>query len=470
MIIDDSVATDSQALVKQKEIQRSKEYRELVNSLLEEINHCVSDGKLKKNSILETAVAVLKLNSFYKYNNKKSYCPVSLDDILKSKNSMALGIGFLESGIILYTTDQLKCCFKDTKNLSGLHLSEICLNSSQILNRVFNEKENDFVLCMINSKPKMVSDIYVKGKLMCNREGAVMFLGITTIENQCKASKNPSQSMIGCYMIGNPQNMIYESASRYMTFLLGSKVAGTDVGKFAHPDIMEDMSKQLVQLKKKGFLDEFPAKMLTYEADGSSKCLYVLLNIRMFQSVRGLPLMAILCIPYAISEDILHNGFSMDDLKLLNDNPTTAADIKMKTRVFKKALINREGIFGDTSKRKTIITTHHGKPESTSKNKVHCNSTNGSGFASQDTSYPTQVQNSLNNIVQPFVSSNLVPQTSFSQVLPIPAPSSQKYDIILHQTGLEEKVLLQNVESTYPVIPQTVQIDTEPEYEINVVD
>ena len=194
-----------------QERERSKATRVLIKGVIRQLNECVTDVKLNNNTTLQIAVAVSKLNSFYKYNTlesvKRNSDPVTVDDFLNIDNSV--GFGFSETGIILYATDQLKAYFKRIMKatLIGFHLSKICINSSQILNQVFTEKKKDILLQIKkNCGSKSSYDIFLTGKQMINSSKQAMFLCYSTIK-PFDVPKNPSCSISGCYMVTNPTTL-----------------------------------------------------------------------------------------------------------------------------------------------------------------------------------------------------------------------------------------------------------------------
>ena len=223
------IFTPKYARKKEEEKARSKSNRVQFKSLIEQLAKAVSNGKkLNKNSTLEIAVAVTKLNTFYKQETKRTLThtkEVSINNFLKITNS--IGIGILETGMIVYATDQLVDYFKDVKYLIGYPLSKICYNAPEVIEKVFTQDKTDVLLQMKgNYKSKSSYDICLTGRCMYNTDHEVLFLGYSRIK-PFQMLKNPSLSVSGCYMVTNSATLQVLKGHEYMDYLLNTKMKGT---------------------------------------------------------------------------------------------------------------------------------------------------------------------------------------------------------------------------------------------------
>lgn len=226
---------------KEDEKTRSKTNRQHFKSLLGELNNCVSDTTLNNNSTLEIAVAVSKLNAFYNdLTPLKTSEILDVDHFLKIKNS--IGIGFIQSGVILYATEQLSEYFKDIRYLIGCPMNKIIYNSAEVIKQVFVNKQTNFLLQMKrNYRSKKSLDIFITGKLMENSAGEQMLLGYSKIK-PFAMYKNLPLAVTGCYMVGSLSLEIVKGHP-YIDYLLNSKMKGTCSTMYPHPDDMKNSTQ-----------------------------------------------------------------------------------------------------------------------------------------------------------------------------------------------------------------------------------
>jgi len=171
--------------------------------------------------------------------------------------------------------------------------------------------------------------------------------------------------------------------------------------------------------------------------------------------------MAHMFMPYAITED--GDTLSIDDMRLLNDNPTTAADIKLHTRLFKKALMNRDGIFGESSKTKTVQISEHNEPTANRQDYIDNHFSSIKRDVIREKAIPpavvlcpipsTSTTKLSNDNSEILISNGRETQILTSSLMPNPIRGM--YDIILHQPNQVTTVLVRDVVSTAPTLPMT---------------
>ena len=329
---------------KDEEKARSKGNRKNFKGLIEDLNKSVSDVKLKKNSSLAIAVALVKLNSFYSPNtvNTERAGTFGLCQLLKVSD--AIGVGFLKDGIIVYATDALKEYFKDIRHLVGSHLEKISYNSFDIIKRVFDDKETDFVLQVKGMyKYKASFDLCIKGKEMSNVDNdASMFLGYSKIK-PFQMYKNPSLSMSGCYMVTSLDLKVLKGHP-YVDFLLNTQMKGTASVMYPHGDDLKDTEKLFGGLRKTGFAETL-IRLLRKADDGTYTYVHCVMKLSIFTDVNGVSQIASLLWPFGSSNEGDH--FTQNDFEMLASNPSMGRDIQMYRKQFDKAVANSEGIFSE---------------------------------------------------------------------------------------------------------------------------
>ena len=330
-----------------KRKSRSTANRFQFKSLLEELNKCVSDVKLSTNNTLELAVNLTKLNSFYKdgaSSSTSTSCAVSVDNFLKVSNS--IGIAFLESGIIVYATDELNKYFIDVNFLVGYPLSTICFNSAQVLRSVFEDNRTEFVLKMkMNYGSTVSNDICISGKRMYSADKDAMFLGHSMIK-PFSLFKNPSLAVTGCYHLLCATTFKMIQSHPFMDYLLNTTSSGTNAIMYPHPGDMPKIPALLSTLKETGF-SEFVGRLLRVGSDGTTSYVHTLQKLSIQKGGRGDVRIVAISFPFAISSE--GKEFSSDDFKMIQDNPEMSAAIKKQTKQYRKAVLHRVGTFSDAS-------------------------------------------------------------------------------------------------------------------------
>lgn len=348
---------------KNDERARSSANRVQFKHLLEELNTCVSDTKLSHNNTLELTVAMMKLNSFYEYgaesstshmlddhepmtsmSSYSSLCtpsPMLADTVLKVSNSF--GIGFLESGMIVYATDQLVNYFIDVDYLVGYQLSKICFNSKQVLKTVFEEDRNEFVLEIKGNYGSTSSnDVCISGKSMYSTKNETMFLGYSKIK-PFAVFKNPSLAVTGCHTVLKAATLQIVKSHPFIDNMLNTKLLGTEGIMYPHPDDMVIIPGILLQLKQTGYC-EVVLRLARTEADGTTRYVHCMMKcIR--KGKHGDAKICALTWPFGISSNGEH--FSGDDFEMIQNNPYLNAQYKAESRLCRKAIMNKEGAFAD---------------------------------------------------------------------------------------------------------------------------
>lgn len=350
---------------KDDERARSRANRVQFKHLLEELNTCVSQTKLSHNNTLELTVATMKLNTFYEQDagsstslmlddGPMSMCSYSslgmpsllpVDNFLKVSN--AFGIGFLQSGMIVYATDQLVKYFIDVEYLVGYQLSKICFNSKQVLKTVFEDNMNEFVLEMKGNYGSTTSnDVCISGKIMYSNKREAMFLGYSKIK-PFALFKNPSLAVTGCNVVLKACNLEVMKAHPFVEYMLNTKLTGTDGLMYPHPDDMMIIPGILSQLKETGF-SESNNRFIRTEDDGTTKYVHCLLKMSLVKDHKsGVTKICSLVWPYGVS--YLGECFSGDDFKMIQNNPKLNAGFKEQSSLYKKAVLNGEGIFANNN-------------------------------------------------------------------------------------------------------------------------
>ena len=331
---------------KEDEKLRSKANRQHFKSLIEQLNNCVSDTKLNKNSTLEIAVALVKLDTFYnpkQISAKATTYKNNLDvnQFLNITNSV--GIGFLKSGIIMYATEQLQSYFKEIKNLIGSHLSKISYNSEDIIKRVWVDNQTSFCIQVKgNYKAKSAFDICINGKRMYSSRCETMFLGYSKIK-PFTMFKNPSLAMTGCYQVTNLDLHLVKSHP-YIDYLLNNEMSGTPSAMWPHPDDFD--LAPFNELMKTGFA-ECNIRLLRMEPGGSHRYVHCVITMTTFKDVlTDVTQIGSLVWPYAITKEGQH--FTGNDLEMLNMNPVLSQDLNAHKQQFTTAVVQSEGIFGQS--------------------------------------------------------------------------------------------------------------------------
>ena len=338
---------------KEDEKVRSKANRQHFKGLIEQLNSCVSNTKLNKNSTLETAVAMVKLDSFYNPNqisekmaNRKRRL-IDVNHFLNITNSV--GLGFLKSGVIVYATEQLISYFKEIKNLIGTHLSKICYNSEDIIRRVWVENHRSFLVQVKgNYKAKSAFDICITGKQMCSTRSETMFLGYS--KSQVKpfhVLKNPSLAVTGCYMITSLALSVIKGHP-YIDYITNTQMSGTASAMYPHPEDMAVAPMAFQELRRTGFV-ETNTRLLRKESDGGHRWIHCIITMTTFRNdATNEEQIGSLVWPYAISKDGKH--FTENDMEMLNMNPVLGRDLNAQTKQFTSAVAQSQGIFGQSRK------------------------------------------------------------------------------------------------------------------------
>jgi len=337
-----------------KKLTKSQAKRAQFKSCIEDLNDCVGDGVLTHNEILEKSVAAIKLDSFYSqssegmgdtyelmqgvpHNDKRS---VDVNQFLKVLNSF--GIGFLDTGMIVYTTDQLIKYFIDVKYLDGHPLSTICFNSAQVIKSVFEHNKTEFVLEMKgNYRATAANNVCISGKKMLSAKNKAMFLGYSKIK-PFSMLKNPLMSVDSYQGMINPYTMQIMKSDKRMESLLNCKIIGSAAGGHPHQDDISKLMHAMSTLHTTGFA-EFTLRLIRNEADGSSRYIHTLTKQHLFKTgPGGETRIAVSAWPFAITKD--GYNFTDNDVVMLN-NSSLGNEIKKQTRQYRNNITNREGIF-----------------------------------------------------------------------------------------------------------------------------
>lgn len=128
---------------RESEKQRAKRNRDKFRQLIMELNDCVSDESLSTNKCLSTAISILSLEKVYKssdaiLNSIKESPDSSSGSSNSSSNSLVperelrhllsarecFGIGFSETGTILYTSPNFKNAVGYKESVLGENLGK----------------------------------------------------------------------------------------------------------------------------------------------------------------------------------------------------------------------------------------------------------------------------------------------------------------------------------------------------------
>ena len=86
-------------------------------------------------------------------------------------------------------------------------------------------------------------------------------------------------------------------------------------------------------------------RLLRMEEDGTHKYVHCVVNLNTFKDVNGNTRIASLLWPFAMTKDGTY--FSMDDMEMININPSLDANYKFHSKQFSKSLAKTEGVFGE---------------------------------------------------------------------------------------------------------------------------
>ena len=112
---------------------------------------------------------------------------------------------------------------------------------------------------------------------------------------------------------------------------------------YPHPDDMARAPETFGKLASQGF-NELVFRLQRLEPDGTQKYIHAVLKMSLFKDAHGETQIASLVWPYGISTD--GNEFTGDDFQMLANNPSLSNDLKQKTKSYRKAVLNKEGVFG----------------------------------------------------------------------------------------------------------------------------
>ena len=267
---------------KESEKNRSKTNRDEFKSIIGELNRCLGDTKMSTNKCLSTAISVIKLGKFFNckslgavMEDDDENCFMSSPEVLEELHSDIpidlfmsttnwIGIGFEETGKILYVSQGFKDSFKFDECIIGCQLQTICYNADEVLRRVFIEDKLSFLFHVKSQRrrEKKVISIYIDGKLL-EADDIKMFLGYGYGRAKMDSHddiiiKNPMFLYSGCEAWISSDYQVIQGHP-YLDMLVNLEVgsnspnSSVDVFAYLHPDDIIALQKSQKMISKKGY-------------------------------------------------------------------------------------------------------------------------------------------------------------------------------------------------------------------------